>query len=67
MNLKNRIANEKVTAAFIAASVSAFLIGTVGMVWPELAERIPAGYESALTGILTIGVAWWKREHNDGD
>ncbi len=64
MNLKNGIADEKVTAAFIAGAVSAFSVGTLGWLLPEVPQP-PPGYESALTGILLVIAAWWKTNHGD--
>jgi hypothetical protein len=62
MKLQNGVANQKVTAAFVAGTVSALTLGTIAWAFPELAQP-PVGFESALTGILIVLAAWWKKEH----
>jgi len=62
MNLKNGIANEKVTAAFTAGAISAIVLGTVAWLFPDI-QQPPVGFESALTGILIVIAAWYKKEH----
>lgn len=64
MNLKNGVAEEKVTAAFVAGAVSAIVIGTLAWLLPNVPQP-PPGYESALTSALIVLAAWWKTNHGD--
>jgi len=57
---------EKVKAAILAGKVVTVLFGVVAIVYPEIFERIPAGFEMAVGGLITSIVvdiaAYYKKE-----
>jgi hypothetical protein len=44
---------QKVKAGILAGKVVTVLFGIVAIVYPELFERIPAGFEMAVGGLIT--------------
>ena len=57
---------EKVKAAILAGKVVTILFGITAIVWPEVFERIPAGFEMAVGGLITSIVtdiaAYFKKD-----
>lgn len=57
---------EKVKAAIITGKVVTVIFGLVAIFYPEVFERIPAGFEMAVGGLITSVisdlVSYYKRE-----
>jgi hypothetical protein len=57
---------EKVKAGILAGKIVTVLFGVVAIMWPEVFERIPAGFEMAVGGLVTSIVvdiaAYFKKE-----
>lgn len=57
---------EKVKAGILAGKVVAVTFGIVAIIWPEIFDRIPAGFEMAVGGLITSVVvdlaAYYKKE-----
>ena len=62
----SRAPTEKVKAGILAGKIVTVIFGIVAIVWPEIFERIPAGFEMAVGGLITSIVtdiaAYLKRE-----
>lgn len=61
-----KMPTEKVKAGILAGKVVTVLFGIVAIVYPEIFERIPAGFEMAVGGLITSivvdVVAYFKKE-----
>lgn len=57
---------EKVKAAILAGKVVTICFGILAIINPEIFERIPAGFEMAVGGLITSIItdiaAYYKRE-----
>lgn len=57
---------EKVKAAIITGKIVTVIFGLVAIFYPEIFDRIPAGFEMAVGGLITSVivdlVAYYKRE-----
>lgn len=66
INQNSKMPTEKVKAAILAGKVVTVLFGVVAIVYPEIFERIPAGFEMAVGGLITSivvdVVAYFKKE-----
>lgn len=61
-----KMPTEKVKAGILAGKVVTVLFGVVAIMYPEIFERIPAGFEMAVGGLITSivvdVVAYFKKE-----
>ncbi len=66
INQNSKMPTEKVKAAILAGKVVTVLFGVVAIVYPEIFERIPAGFEMAVGGLITSIVvdivSYFKKE-----
>ncbi len=66
INQNSKAPTEKVKAGILAGKVVTVLFGIVAIVYPEIFERIPAGFEMAVGGLITSivvdVVAYYKKE-----
>jgi len=57
---------EKVRAAIITGKIVTVVFGLVAIIYPEIFDRIPAGFEMAVGGLITSVVvdlaAYYKKE-----
>lgn len=65
MNLKNPVANQKVTAGALAGAASGVLFILLAAFLPEVYSRIAIypGAEAHITTLIIAGTAWYKREN----
>lgn len=66
INQNTKAPTEKVKAGILAGKVVTVLFGIVAITYPEIFERIPAGFEMAVGGLITSIVvdivAYFKKE-----
>jgi hypothetical protein len=66
VNQNTAAPTEKVKAAIIAGKLVTVAFGLLAIFMPEVFERIPAGFEMAvgglITSVITDVVAYFKRE-----
>ena len=66
INQNSKMPTEKVKAGILAGKVVTVLFGVVAIVYPEIFERIPAGFEMAVGGLITSIVvdivSYFKKE-----
>lgn len=50
--------DERVRNGGIAGAAAFLVMVIIGIVWPDVAERIPTGTEAAITTVFATFIAW---------
>jgi len=62
--IKQRTASptRKVGAAALGGAVASISMGVTAAVWPEVYERIPAGFEGGIATVAAFILGYWVRD-----
>ncbi len=51
-----------ITVAGIGGAIASILMGLLGAFFPDVADKLPAGFEASIATVVAFGAGLWVRE-----